>query len=181
MNKLVHKRMRYLGIFENIAFYEYSPSFFCPYFMDYPKENHPNYESRLIHKIRMMLEYIRGGYRVFYMVYDDNIVGHIVVANGGRRLKISTKSDIVVGPVFISPNMRGKGIGTTGILIVLNQLGLQYNYAYEFIHDDNIASIRTVEKNGYTFVGRVKESGLLKNLIKSSDGNYVVYRYSKKL
>ena len=117
-----------------------------PYYTDYPKEDHPQYESHLLHKIRMMTEFFRGGYRVYYIVSGVKIVGHLVVANGGRRLKLSKKEDVVIGPVFISPAMRGKGIGTIGIRIVLNELNLQYNYAYEFIADNNIASIRTVEK-----------------------------------
>ncbi len=180
MSNLNHKRMHFVGKYDNIDFYEYSPSLFQAYFTDYPKKDHPHYEDRLVHKIRMMTEYLRGGYHVFYMVSDDRVLGHIVVANGGRRLKLSGKDDIVVGPVFISPSVRGKGIGTRGIRVILNELNLEYNYAYEFIADDNIASIRTVEKNGYIFVGRVKESGFIRNLVECADGPYLVYRYCKK-
>lgn len=172
--------MKFVGTYLNIDFYNYSPSLIRPYYMDYPQENHPHYEKHLAHKIRMVLEYIRGGYSVYYMASDSEIVGHIVVASGGRRLKVSTKKDIVVGPIFISPSLRGKGIGTIGISVILNELDLQYKYAYEFIAEDNIASIRTVEKNGYSFVGRAKEVGLLKNLVEADNGDYVVYRYSKK-
>lgn len=175
-----HKRLRFAGKYDDIDFYEYSPSLFQAYFTDYPKEDHPHYENRLVHKIRMMTEYLRGGYKVFYMVSDGTVLGHMVVAKGGRRLKISKKDDIVVGPVFISPSLRGQGIGTRGIRVVLNELILDYTYAYEFIADDNTASIRTVEKNGYIFVGRVKESGPMKNLIECADGNYLVYRYCRK-
>lgn len=180
MSNLKHKRMRFVGNFDDIDFYEYSPSLFSPYYMDYPQENHPHYEKHLAHKIRMMLEKIRGGYRVFYMFSDGCVVGHIVVANGGRRLKVSTKSDIVVGPIFISPSVRGNGIGTIGIRVVLNELNLEYSYAYEFIAQDNIASIRTVEKNGYEFLMKAKEQGLMKNLVECEDGDFVVYRYTKK-
>lgn len=179
MSDFEHKRMNYVGTYSNIDFYKYTPTIFHPYYMAYPQENHPHYEKHLAHKIRMMLEYIRGGYSVYYMVYNDELVGHLVVATGGRRLKVSTKKDIVIGPIFISPSVRGMGIGTIGISVVLNELGLQYKYAYEFIADDNIASIRTVEKNGYVCVGRAKEVGLLKTLVESDNGNYVVYKYSR--
>lgn len=171
------KRMVLIGKCEGIDFYQYSPTLFRPYFMDYPKQDHPPYESRVVHRVRMMMEYLRGGYSVIYMVRNDHILGHLVVARGGRRLKVSTKKDIVIGPIFVSPHLRGKGIGTIGIRAVLKELGLQYRFAYEFIKDNNAASIRTVEKNGYHFVGRVKESGLMKNLIPAVDGDYVVYRF----
>ena len=94
MSKLNHKRMIFVGNHESIDFYKYSPSLLKHYYMDYPIENHPIYEKRIIHRVRMMLEYIRGGYNVIYMAKDDEIIGHIVVARGGRRLEISTNNDI---------------------------------------------------------------------------------------
>lgn len=143
---LKNKRVTFLGRYSDVDFYRYTPSLFKPYYMDYPAEDHPNYEGRLVHKIRMMMEYLRGGYEVIYMVVDGKVVGHLVIANGGRRLAISEKEDIVLGPIFVSPDWRGKGIGTIGIRTVLHDLDIPYRYAYEFIKDGNIASIRTVEK-----------------------------------
>ena len=171
------KKMIPLGQFEGIDFYRYTPTLLQPYFMDYPKQEQPPYTRRVIHKVRMMLEYLRGGYQVVYMIRDHNILGHIVVAPGGRRLKISTPEDIVIGPIWVSPTLRGQGIGTIGIRTVLKKLGLQYRYAYEFIAADNTASIRTVEKNGYVLACRVKESGILRNLVESPEGDFLVYRF----
>lgn len=178
---LKNKRVTFLGRYSDVDFYRYKPSLFKPYYMDYPAEDHPNYEGRLVHKIRMMMEYLRGGYEVIYMVVDGKVVGHLVIANGGRRLAISEKEDIVLGPIFVSPDWRGKGIGTIGIRTVLRDLDIPYRYAYEFIKDGNIASIRTVEKNGYQFVCRAEEKGLLKNLITCPEGSFIVYRYTKNL
>ncbi|MBE6952373.1 MAG: GNAT family N-acetyltransferase [Ruminococcaceae bacterium] len=172
------KRMKFIGRYNYIDFYEYSPTLFRPYYMAYPVEDHPLYEKRAMHRIRMLLEYLRGGYRVFYMCINNEIVGHIVVADGGRRLSISENVDIVLGPIYISPRMRGHGIATEGIRVILNELNWDYRYAYEFIMDDNMASIRTVEKNGYTFVGKAKEVGVMKRLVEDPHGRFVIYRYS---
>lgn len=177
MSNITHKRMSFLGKFEGLEFYRYSPALFSPYYTDYPQQDHPPYERRVVHQIRMMLEYLRGGYSVFYIACQGVILGHLVVARGGRRLAVSTPEDIVIGPVFVSPSQRGNGLGTTGIRVVLEELGLKYRYAYEFIKHDNIASIRTVEKNGYVFVERARERGLMKNMITSPNGDYVIYRY----
>lgn len=145
-NDLKMKQMQYLGCYGGIDFYQYTPTLFKPYYKDYPKEDHPGYEDRIAHKVRMFLEYLRGGYRVIYMRVNGEIAGHIVVANGGRRLAVSQKNDIVLGTIYITPRMRGKGIGTIGINTVLHKLDLQYRHAYEFIMEGNTASIRTVEK-----------------------------------
>lgn len=166
-----------LGEYEGIEFYRYSPTLFQPYFADYPVQDHPPYETHVAHRVRMMLEYLRGGYSVIYMAKNGKVLGHLVVARGGRRLKISSQEDIVIGPIFVSPDLRGKGIGTIGIRAVLKEIGLQYRYAYEFIKDDNTASIRTVEKSGYVFVERAKESGPMKNIVVSQYGDYLIYRY----
>lgn len=175
-----NKRMFYLGEYGKLDFYRYKPSLTRPYFSDYPKAAHPPYEKRWVHKIRMMTEYLRGGYDVFYIVRDNDVLGHIVVAPGGRRVKLSKKDDIVVGPIYISPSERGKGVGTAAIRVVLDELGLKYSYAYEFIAADNVASLRTAEKNGYILVGRAKERGVMKNLVESPNGDYLIYRYAKK-
>lgn len=178
MNEFSNKKLKFVKMVGDLRFYEYAPSLFEPYYFNYPKEDHPLYEKRLVHKIRMMLEFLQGGYRVFYMVKELEIVGHIVVTNGGRRLTVSKKEDIVLGPIFISPRFRGQGLGTIGINAVLNQLNLDYQYAYEFIKNNNIASIRTVEKNGYIFICYAKEKGLLKKLVPCSDGDFSIYQYS---
>lgn len=63
---------------------------------------------------------IRGGYKVYYLVIDGHIVGYSVVTPGGRRLKMSTKDDIVIGPYYIAPKYRGRGYATKMIQMTLN-------------------------------------------------------------
>lgn len=171
-------RMKKIGLYDGIEVYKYTPSLFMPYYNDYPKADHPPYERRFAHKVRMMLEYIRGGFNVYYFKINNTFVGHIVVSCGGRRLTISDKKDIVLGPIFVAPRYRNQGIGTVAIEIVLKRINLNYRFAYEFIVADNEASVKTVKKNGYEFVCHAREKGLLRTLVQSPNGRYVVYRYS---
>lgn len=152
------KRLTFVGTYGDVEFYKYSPSLLKPYYTDYPQESHPDYEKHTAHKIRMLLEYIFGGYSVYYMFSDGEVAGHIVIANGGRRLTVSTKEDVVLGPIFISPDMRGRGFGTLGIKTLLNDLELEYRYAYEFIAESNIASIRTAEKTDMSLFVKPRKS-----------------------
>lgn len=135
--------------------------------------------SRIIHHIRMIRELIFAKYEVVYLRKDNKNIGHLVVSRGGTRIAMSTKKDIVIGPIWIVPNERGKGIASTAIYHILHSLNYMFTYAYEYIEDNNFASIRTVEKNGYTFVGYGKEYGLLKTIRQSERGDLIIYRYGE--
>ena len=161
---------------DEIKYYEFSPSLFMLYYGCYDDNEKPEYFSRMIHKIRMTIQLLMGGYKVYYMYVDNKVVGHLVVAPGGSRLPQSNKNDIVIGPIWICPNQREKGLGTKGISAVLNELSISYEYAYEFIAKDNIASIRSVEKNEYELLGTAKESGLLRKISLSENGEWLLYR-----
>ena len=166
---------------DGISFYRYKPSLIRLYDKCYNSSNRPDYFNRIVHHIRMSIELITVGYEVFYM-YDDNmqILGHLVVSRGGGRVEVSTIDDIVIGPIWVCPSQRGKGIGTKGIDVVLNSLGIKYRNAYEFIAKDNIASIRSVEKNNYQLIGNAKEYGLFKKLKINPNGEWLLYKYVKK-
>ena len=81
---------------------EYKPTLLHPLLVPFEKLS-------FARKTRLRLELIRGGYIVYYLAVDGAVVGYNVIAPGGRRLKLSTPKDIVVGPLFISPEHRGKG------------------------------------------------------------------------
>lgn len=164
---------------DNIDCYCFYPSLFQQYDDCYKSEDRPEYFNRIVHKIRMAILKIQGNYRVYYFYGDGNILGHIVVSNGGNRIKISTNNDIVLGPIWICPSKRGSGLGTKAINIVLNNLEKDYQVAYEYIEKDNIASIRAAEKNRYRLVGSAKEYGLLKKIKLNPKGNLLVYKYEK--
>lgn len=172
--------MEYVKTIGEIDFWRFRPDFMHLYFTDYPAEDHPWYEKRPVHRIRMMLELFQGGYDVYYMYVDKRVVGHIVVTRGGRRLRMSTARDIVLGPIWVAPRFRNRGFASKGICAVLHDLGLEYENAWEFIAIDNYSSQKTVEKNGYEFMGEARERGPMKRIELSDGGAFRVYRYSIK-
>lgn len=165
---------------EGISYYKYTPSIFKLYDDCYDEHNCPDYCKRIIHRVRMIIDLLRVGYEIYYMYNGNEVLGHLVVARGGGRIDLSTKSDIVIGPIWVCPSFRGKGIGTKGIYTVLHLLNIEYQNAYEFIAKENIASIKAVEKNNYQLVGNAKEYGLLKKLKLTPNGNLLIYRYINK-
>lgn len=174
-------KMKLIKTIDGIDYYFFKPTVFKQYADCYEGNEMPHYFSRPVHRIRMTLLKIQGNYRIYYMYSGNKALGHIVVSNGGNRIQMSNKNDIVLGPIWICPAGRGNGLGTKGIDAVLNCLEDNYQYAYEYIEDDNIASIKTVEKNGYRFIGKAKEYGLLKEIRLNDSGNLMLYKYEKKV
>ena len=172
-------KLKRLGEWVGVEFLQYQPGIFRLYAPVYGSEERPYYYSRIIHRIRMIRELFFAHYVVVYMRKAGEIVGHLVVSRGGTRIAASTPEDIVLGPIWIVPSQRGQGLASTGIHAVLHELGFSYRYAFEFIEEENIASIRTVEKNGYRLIERCREFGCLKTLRPAANGKYLLYRYDR--
>ena len=171
MNKL-----SFLKEVNGISFYSYKPSFGNIYYPCYKSEDVPPYFSRKIHKLRMLRELYKSKYQVIYMMRNDAVVGHLVVGRGGSRIAMSTKKDIVIGPIWVVPGQRSLGYASRGIHFVLHEMGIDYDYAYEYIENVNVPSIRTVQKNGFEFVDSCGEYGLFKTIRPCVGGHLNVYR-----
>ena len=170
--------LSFLKQLDDIEYYSYVPTLLRPYENCYPVGQEPNYWKRPVHRIRMFLEYFKTRYQVIYMRTGNETLGHLVVARGGFRLAVSTKEDIVIGPVWVAPQCRNLGLATKGISAVLHGLDITFRYAYEFIDKGNLPSIATVRKNGFSCLFQAEESGLLKIVREADHGRYLVFRYS---
>ena len=91
-------------------------------------------------------------------------------------MSCSTRNDIILGSINICREKRGRGYGTRLIHAVLKDCALDYENAYEFIHEDNLPSIRSAEKNGYILIGRGVYCGLLKNVEVNDTGYLLIYK-----
>lgn len=131
------------------------------------------------HRVRMAIEWLEAGYRVYYMAKDDEIVGYVTVARGGGRLRCATRRDIVLGPVYTPARFRGKGYATAGEKAVLHSLEIPYDAAYEYIKKDNAPSLRVAEKCGFTRFADGQIRGRLRRvcIAKEGTGTHVIVRY----
>lgn len=67
--------------------YEYKPTLSKLLYFDFEK-------MRLSRRVRLMLEWLNSKhYMVYYLAINGELVGHCIVAPGGRRLKCSTGKD----------------------------------------------------------------------------------------
>lgn len=127
-----------------------------------------------------MLEYLSGGYLVFYLKKDGVFCSSSVTAEGGRRLKCTTKKDIITGPSFTLPEYRRKGFSRLLNEIIVDYYHESHDAIYNYIEKTNTPSIKSTENFGFVPVGRLKIVGAMRKLIECSDGDYIIYKYDLK-
>lgn len=167
------ERLQLVNKEDTFSLYEYNPTAIRPLLV-------PFEPLRMIRRLRFWKEMLSGGYRVYYLVDGDTLVGHCVVAPGGRRLSISTKDDIVLGPYFIAPEHRGKGYAKILVRMTLQNCAYNYKYAFDWIHKDNYASIKTTEGCGFVQEGhKLNVIGWTRKLVLDDNGSNVIYKYTR--
>lgn len=159
---------------DGFTFYEYKPSITKPFFIDME----PLTFKR---RIRMLFAYF-SKYRVYYLRENDEYVGYCLVQNGrDRRYKFATGNDIMVGPYFIHENHRGRKLSIFLLDNILNHIDLKYENAYDYIHKDNIPSIKASEAVGFKYYSDANLSKYLRSLhlCESGKGDYIILKCPK--
>lgn len=131
--------------YEQYEIFKYSPSIFHLFGKYYP-------ERITLRRIIRFILALPDGYEIYSLVKDDKALGYCTIQRGkSPRFDYTTEKDIVVGPYVIMPEYQGYGLATKLIRRVLLINKGKYQYAYAYIKKDNIASIKTCEKLGFSF------------------------------
>lgn len=157
-----------------VTYFEYKPSIFKPFYVNLERLS-------LRRRIRFLLGYF-SGYSVYYMVKDDDYIGYCVIQNGrDRRYKFATEEDIIVGPYFIREEYRGRKLSIALLKYILNDTGIQFRYAYDYIRRDNEPSIKASEAVGFKYMSDADVSKFLRtiNLCDLGKGKYLIYKCCK--
>lgn len=167
-------RLKVIQEESNYSLYEYVPTIYKPLAISFEK-------MRIARRLRFWYELLKGGYRVYYLAYNETFVGYCVVTPGGRRLSVSTKNDIVLGPYFVSPEFRGRGYAKVLVRMTLANCTYDYKFAFDWIHKDNNASIKTSEACGFVQEGhRLNVVGVMRKLVLTDNGSNVIYKYTRR-
>lgn len=155
--------------------FEYLPSALHPLAIPFEK-------LTKIRRLRFLYEYIhKRHYKVYYLAIYQEFVGYCVVSPGGRRLWVSKKNDIVLGPYFVLPQYRGNGYAKILVSMTLMHCSYDYKVAYDWIHYSNYASIKTSEACGFQFEGsRLNIVGLTRRILPKENGEYSIFIYKKQ-
>jgi len=158
------------------ALYEYRPTISKLLYFDFQK-------MRFSRRVRLMLEWLNPKhYLVYYLSINGELVGHCIVAPGGRRLKCSTNNDIVIGPYYVEPTHRGKGYSKEIIALTLKYCSCPYENTYDYIAKTNTPSIRASESCGFTSCGKLNIVGKFHKLLEvpTGKGTHFVYKLVKE-
>ena len=167
-------RLTLVGKDGKYSLYEYVPTISTPLAINFEK-------MRIIRRLRFCYEFIKGKYKVYYLADGDILVAYCVVTPGGRRLTVSKKNDIVLGPYFVAPEHRGKGYSEILVKMTLENCTYDYKNAFDWIHIDNYASIKTTEACGFVQEGhRLNVVGKMRKLVLNDNGNNIIYKYTKE-
>jgi len=157
---------------DRFSYFEYKPTIFKPFYI----EMEP-YSFR--ERIRFLLAYFVG-YKVYYMMEGTEYIGYCVIERSGNgRYRFMGKKDIIVGPIFIDEKFRGRNYAGTLNHVVLDDLGLNYNYAWNYIDKINFESGKAAPKAGFEFFSDAVIKGIGRKLIlvERNTGNFWVMRY----
>ena len=163
------KYLRLIVSKDDLLIYEYTPSLFRLVLV-------PMEPLNKVRKFRFLLEYIRGGYKIYYLAKDGIVVGYCVITPGGRRLKCSTTKDAVIGPYFITQEYRGQGLSKILISQLVEYSIGKYEALYDWVYKNNLPSIHCMEACGFEVIGKLNVVGVFRRLIINTQGLYFVYR-----
>lgn len=175
----VLQNLHYVKMIDGIEYYKFKPKFGKWFLTDWYGYKDDD-KNTVRCWCRMFLEWVYGGYDVYYQVKENEIVGYAVVALGGRRLTVSNHSDIVIGPIFTPPKHRGQGYATKAMIAILEHIDIQYVNAYAFIKKSNKSSLRVFAKSGFKIIGEVSSRGIFKKLYLVDNGFFYLVCHHKQ-
>ena len=168
----MEQRLKLVYQDKELELYQFEPIFFRLF--NYNLQSHS-----LVTKIRYMIDYLhKGRYVIYYLFFNENLIGECVITPGGRRLKYASKKDVVVGgPYYIIPEQRGKGFSEVLIKLSLQHCKYDWENAFDYIKNDNIPSIKTTLKCGFKKVGEININKFTHVMREAKNGGrFSVYR-----
>ena len=122
-------------------------------------------ESRKIKTIlsRFMFQILTlGKAKIFYVRNDSELIHTSYVIPKCLKFTFMNKNDYEIGPCFTYPKHRGKGIYPKLLRSICHCVGSKDTVFYMIVDEKNVASIKGIEKAGFTKCGLVKVSKVLK-------------------
>ena len=106
---------------------------------------------------RLMFQMISKGKAKIYYVHDGNDLKHrSYVIPKCSKFPFLGASDYEIGPCYTEPKYRGRGIYPTMLKWICESVGNQDTTFYMIVDENNVSSIKGIEKAGFVKCGTVE-------------------------
>ena len=113
----------------------------------------------VIDRAKLLLR-VLNGYYVYYETDADKMMGYCFLKrNYLRKYAFLQKQDVLINPYFVSPEYRGNGLGGKLIKAAISDSETSWKTVYAVVKEENMPSIRTLEKLGFQKVGCSDKKG----------------------
>lgn len=155
--------------------YRFKPSLFN----QFPKSGNMH-EMTIKQRIRFFFLYLHG-YTVYVLEKSGGVIGCALFAKGGSyRYPFADKKDLICGPYFTVPELRGKGLGAALLKEVIDYYETEYKTIYAHIWHENIASVKCMQKVGFAEVARLHTTRITGKCRIDENGKLILVAKSKE-
>ena len=103
-----------------------------------------------------------GKAKVYCYRYNGELVHTSYLIPKCYKFPFLSKWDYEIGPCFIHPKWRGKGIYPQMLKYICSSIGTEKSVFYMIVDETNLPSIKGIEKAGFQRWGTIKVTKILK-------------------
>lgn len=115
-----------------------------------------------------------NNYSILIIYFENKAVHRSCVFPGFFRFPFMLKPDLQIGDTWTDPEHGGKGLASFALSKIIEIFSKEERIFWYIVQDDNIPSIKVVEKNEFTLFGLGKKA---KRICSSFLGYYVVEKF----
>ena len=170
--------MTFLKNEDGIDYYIFKPSFFRLYYEK--TSNDAPHRRSFTHKLHMLFYLLMGGYKVLYLALNDKIVSYLVFTRS-RNLFVQSSNPRDIYTIFLwtYPEFRNRGYASKTANFLINDTCFDYDNIYKTIALENAPSLKVAEKSGFINTGRARKKGLCRRIVKASEGDFYLMKYTR--
>lgn len=106
-----------------------------------------------------------GEARIFYVSNECDLIHTSYVIPKCCKFPFLGEEDYEIGPCYTYPEYRGKGIYPAVLQEICSHVGSQSTTFYMIVNEDNLSSIKGIEKAGFRRCGTIKVTRLTKRYL----------------
>lgn len=134
---------------------KFNPNFFR---LSINPSEKPSFKTKLMRIYFYIIT--KGNFEIYFVENNREIVHTSYVLGNCFKFKFMKKNDIEIGPCYTNKEYRGKGIYPEVLRTICYERKSLITNIYIFVDENNISSIKGIEKSNFDFDGNLKKGML---------------------